>query len=124
MIRCVSCNDRPGSDPSCGTHGSGSGWCPPETCLIRDDGKIIPLKNLGWLLHNWTRVERFQVEEPGTARTPNNRHLPLDARLIAHLHGGGQYQTVFASKKGLKVWLERPVFRGLEVDWFGYDFVL
>ena len=28
---------------------------------VERDGKVTKVKNLGWLLRNWKRVERFEV---------------------------------------------------------------
>lgn len=72
-----------------------------------------PVKNLGWLLRNWQLVKSFTViphPEVSQGSQP-------DAVLIAHLKGNGEYQTGFASREILKDWLNRPVFRGLPVEW-------
>jgi hypothetical protein len=85
--------------------------------VIGADGKVREVKNLGWLLSNWARVERFTV----TAYTQG--HLPMtEAYLVAHLRDGGTYETPYASACVLKHFLDRPVFRGVDISWFGEKF--
>jgi hypothetical protein len=78
-------------------------------------GKQRAVKNLGWLVRNWKRVESFEV-----------LHLPGDyeALLQAHLKGGGLYSTHFASTQVLRSWLCRPVFIGVACKWFGKPWVI
>jgi hypothetical protein len=78
--------------------------------VVGPTGKIKPVKNLGWLIKHWGGVERFVVS-PGIGHN--------DAHLTAIMRDGSQYETPFASAEVLKHWLHRPVFRGVDVDWFG-----
>lgn len=73
--------------------------------------KTKTVTNLGWLLRNWQKVERIRVVK---ANRGNN-----DAILSAKLKGGGWYATPYASTEILQDFLDRPVFQGLEVSWFG-----
>jgi hypothetical protein len=73
------------------------------------------VKNLGWLLRNWKSVEHFEVR-PGKAGH--------DAYLIAHLSSGGTFESDFASRQVLLNFLDRPVFRGAQVSWFGKPAVI
>lgn len=75
------------------------------------NGKQV--KNLGWLLRNWQQVSGFTV----SPHPEVSRGFQPDCVLIAHLKGGGEYQTGFSSAEILKRWLKRPVFKGLSVDW-------
>lgn len=72
-----------------------------------------PVKNLGWLLRNWQSVESFTIKP----HPPEPRGFQTEALLIAHLKGGGEYQTGFACASILKRWLDRPAFRGVKIDW-------
>lgn len=79
---------------------------------VHRGGKIRKVKNLGWLLKNWQEVDHFDVEE--------GKGFPVsDAIMTAHLRDGGKYITDWASREVMANWLNRPVFRGLTVNWFG-----
>ena len=80
--------------------------------LVR--GKMIEVKNLRWLLCHWLQVSTFKVE-----RNPN----PVwDAILSAYNRDGVLiYQTSFGSSSVLWDFLNRPVFKGLPLDWFGLE---
>lgn len=81
--------------------------------LIRN-GKTRKIKNLGWLLRNWKEVASFEVGyHCGTC---------FAMALIAHLKCNGKYFTPFTSKEVLRLFLDRPVFRGLSIDWFGQKY--
>ncbi len=84
---------------------------PLQESLIYVNGAYKEVKNLGWLLRNWTRVEKFEVK---LARQADEM---TDAVLIAHLEDGQFYSTLYASLEVLKDWLNRPIFRGLPVAW-------
>ena len=78
------------------------------------DGSYKKVKNLGWLLRNWKDVDRFKVIR-GTAS---------QARLVAYMRDGREFDTQFASKDVLWNFLKRPVFIGLHVNWFGQEHVI
>lgn len=79
--------------------------------VISAAGKVHQVKNLGWLISNWRSVRSFSV-----TRLLKDRY---GARLVAHMDDGRLYTTDFASRQVLACWLNRPVFRGSEVIWFG-----
>ena len=68
---------------------------------------VRPVRNLGWLLKHWREVERFAVS-PAYLVAECRRNTD-GARVV--------YITTFASVAVLRVWLNRPVFRGLPIDW-------
>jgi hypothetical protein len=81
--------------------------------VVDPAGNRKPVKNLGWLLRNWKSVASFHVG-PGTGGR--------DCFLTATLDGrwkGYRYVTDFASARVLVGFLDRPVFRGTPVNWFG-----
>lgn len=85
----------------------------PVPSTISRNGKIIRVKNLGWLLRNWQQVESFAVwPHPELARG-----MKPDAILIATLKDGERYQTSFACATVLRDWLSRPVFRTVLCTW-------
>src|SRR4051812_5118085 len=96
---------------------------PPRTEeLIRsavwDGEKWKEVKNLGWLINNWKGVELIDVRKyKGSVR--NGPGLRDDALLVAHMRDGKVYATPFASREVLAHWLNRPVFKGANVVWFG-----
>jgi hypothetical protein len=63
------------------------------------------------LLDHWRDVESFDV----SASDLNG----FDARLVAYLKDGRQYEAYWASCHVLRTWLHRPVFRGGALNWFG-----
>ena len=69
------------------------------------NGKTV--KNLGYLLRNWSRVVEFRVT------TQNLTNPGDDALFVAELYGGDIYQTGFASSTILLTWIKRPVFYGV-----------
>lgn len=82
--------------------------------VVSPEGKKKDVKNLGWLIRNWKSVESFSISksnEPGYGAT--------GAHMVAHLRSGGMYVTEWASKEVCRDWLRRPVFRGIELVWFG-----
>lgn len=72
--------------------------------IYRPGNEPRTVKNLGWLLRNWTDVQTFQL----LLSPPKSR---CDLRLVAHLRDGGQYETDFASLSVCWRWLNRPVFQ-------------
>ena len=69
---------------------------------IIKDNRMIPVKNLGWLLANWKRVERFVILE--TILIAYDRDLlPI-------------YIVTWADFNVLIPWLHRPVFKGLPLE--------
>jgi hypothetical protein len=82
-----------------------------------DGKKWGEVKNLGWLLRNWKGVDGFVVTE---SLAPGNNQ----ATLIAYCEDGRVYATPYASKAVLAGWLNRPVFVGVPVNWFGEHHVI
>lgn len=74
--------------------------------LIQPNNKPVAIKNLGWLLRNWQRVESL-----GFNYAPRES-LMIDGQLVAKLRGGGVYFCDFASLSVCWNWLNRPVFKG------------
>lgn len=70
-------------------------------------GQTKRVKNLGWLLSNWKKVERIELFPV----TDNMR----ECRLLAHLQHGARYTTSWCSYAICLNWLDRPVFRGLPI---------
>jgi len=89
----------------------------PCMALIR--GKMRLVTDLGWLLHHWREVSSFKVSKP--SRDPFCKFgTPPEAFLEAYNQNGVLiYQTDFASSSLLWYFLDRRIFRGLDIDWFG-----
>lgn len=79
------------------------------SCKVSRDGKEIPVKNLGWLLRHWKEVVDLEVMDDYNG----------DATLVANLGEDDWYLADFASRSVLHDWLNRPVFKGVLVTWFG-----
>lgn len=84
--------------------------------------EVKRVRNLGWLLRNWTNVAQFSV--CAIDHTLNGFDAGHDCMLVAQLRDGGQYVTTFASVWVLWAFLHRPVFYGLVLNWFGEWFHL
>jgi hypothetical protein len=69
------------------------------------NGEVKKVKNLGWLLRNWQLVESLDVIEVSDR----------SGWLVAQLNESDAYSTQFADITVLNNWINRPVFRGLEV---------
>jgi hypothetical protein len=96
------------------------------------------LKNLGWLVRNWTEVARFEVCDPEATwrKVPGVTGTGYEGRvdvcpaeggkccLIAWLKCGGCYATHFADISVCRSWLNRPVFITLPVKWFTVDLII
>lgn len=99
--------------------------------VTRLDHSQRSVLNLGWLLRHWKDVERFEVRPASSSHlmigdervnvNPSPMNGPCDALLVAWLKGGGCYATSFASCDVLRSWLDRPVFRGVTIHWFGVE---
>jgi hypothetical protein len=76
--------------------------------IVRRNGKVRVVKNLGWLLRNWKKVESFIV------MTKKDGGAELVAVLCSPYW---TYETPFAYKGILRKFLDRPVFRGLIAEW-------
>lgn len=69
------------------------------------------VKNLGWLLAHWKDVTSFEV-----IKIPGSELGSVILR--AALRDGRTYRTNYASACVLRMFLDRPVFRGLLVTWY------
>lgn len=82
------------------------------------DGTVKPVKNLGWLLRNWQDVARIEIHQPDCHRFEN-----WDVLMVAHLKDGRRYSTTWADAGVCRAWLNRPVFRGLPLNFIGEETV-
>jgi hypothetical protein len=85
-----------------------------------DGTEIKEVANLGWILRHWKDVERIRVTPIfKTDDVTNPDHW--DCAVIFYLNDGRYYATPFASSSVCLDWLDRPVFRGRPLSWFGYE---
>ena len=91
----------------------------PLACVRNPEGLTYWVKNLGWLLRHNREVLHFEVFEINVAGKGYRHSWTKDVRLVAHLIGGSTYETEFADRLVLYEWLDRPIFRGRPVTWFG-----
>lgn len=68
------------------------------------------VKNLGWLLKHWRDMPEFRVYDSCYGS------ITLEARMQ---RTGTRYRTTFASLVVLWDSLDRPVFRGAPLNWYG-----
>ena len=79
------------------------------------------VKNLGWLLRNWQKVESLTFEyEPD---------ITTDGKLVANLKDGRKFITDYSCLFVCWSWLNRPVFRGInftcrQMGYFNKQFVI
>lgn len=77
------------------------------------NGDVRHVKNLGWLLRHWKEIVRFDwITNPNAYRWP-------DGTLSAYLRDGDVYRIEWGSGTVCQRWLNRPIFRGLPIDWDG-----
>ena len=88
-----------------------------QPTVTAPNGSTRAVRNLGWLLRNWKRVDRFEV----APCPPDGAPYPPDALLVAYCKDGTVYRTPYMSREVLAGWLNRPVFRGAPVNWYGTD---
>lgn len=69
------------------------------------------VKNLGWLLTHWKDIKSLEVIK--------SRRQGTDATLIAYMRDSKVFATPFADRSVLAKFLNRPVFEGRDVFWFG-----
>ena len=69
---------------------------------------VIPVKNLGWLLRNWKKVEYFKIIQ---------YLLYNKTELVAYCDDQVQYRTEFADFSVCLNFLNRPIFKTLEVEY-------
>jgi hypothetical protein len=79
--------------------------------IVRPDGEEKEVKNLGWVLRHWKDVKRFVV---CLSLNPDD-----DCLLVAVLKDGRAYTSGFGARETCARFLDRPVFRGLPLRWFG-----
>jgi hypothetical protein len=79
-----------------------------NSIVLRPNEKPKQVKDLGWLLRHWQKVESF-----GFNYSPDSRNM-CDGELVARLRGGTVYMTGFASLSVCWNWLDRPIFRSLK----------
>jgi len=78
--------------------------------VIYKTGKEVKVKNLGWLLKHWKEVEYFRLTEYG---------LKSNGLMVAVMKDHSKYRSYvidWASYDYMKVWLDRPVFRGIKIE--------
>jgi hypothetical protein len=83
--------------------------------IVNRNGRVTRVKNLGWLLRNWQDVTSLEVREA----TPDYQSRMIECVLSANLRCGGYYETSFSSSYVLSHWINRPVFKGVPLDWYG-----
>jgi hypothetical protein len=92
----------------------------PGRCFIWDNEKKCVkrvVKNLGWLLSHWKDIESFVVREP---KITGN----CEAYFEAKLKNNFSFVCYFQSQDVLANFLKRPVFYGLNLEWFGENIVI
>ena len=77
--------------------------------VIQTNQTVKAVKNLGWLLRNWSAVERLEWLD-----TPHSLYRN-EGLFRAYLRDGRVYTTAYASFDVWKGFINRPVFRGLTV---------
>ena len=79
-----------------------------DTKITKPDGRVVEVKNLGWLRRHWRHVKLFRLDRlrPDVGR---------QGRMIAECDDGTVFETLWCSSELMLEWLDRPVFRGLPV---------
>lgn len=77
--------------------------------IISPDGKAKAVKNLGWILRNWSQVEYL-----GFNYAPDSKRM-IDGEFVAKLRDGTTYISEYASLSVFWNWVRRPVFDGVKL---------
>ena len=81
--------------------------------IIRDGDSARKVKNLGWILRNWQLVESWDVyPHPFIAEG-----YSAELYIVARLRDGRTYESGYSSASVFRGWIDRPIFRGLPVNW-------
>lgn len=86
-------------------------------------GKTRQVKNLGWLLRHWKEVSCFEITEHVEPYSGHKHNALMSAYIFCGGYKVGTYEIVWCSTQALRTWLDRPVFRGIRVTWFGQECV-
>jgi hypothetical protein len=90
-----------------------------EANVVYPDGTVKQVKNLGYMLRNWKMIEAIQVcDFEAEAGEPQRN---CDAFMSVDFKDGRIYTTGFMDRGILARFLNRPVLRGLPVNWFGHE---
>ncbi len=91
-----------------------------EANVVYPDGTVREVKNLGYMLRHWKEIDAIQVTnfEPEAGRP---KGYNADAFMSVDFKDGRIYTTGFMSKEVLRRFLDRPVLRGLPLNWFGEE---
>ena len=74
--------------------------------VTKANGKIVKVKNLGWLLKHWKKVESFTLAKKA-----------YSGEMVGHLKDNVTYRCQWASYNLMIEWLNRPVFRGVKIEY-------
>ena len=78
--------------------------------IIKPNGSVHEVKNLGWLLRNWQQIKSLHWQS-----LPQTPRMTPDGLFSATMRDGSVYMTDYASFEVWKGFINRPVFRGLPV---------
>jgi hypothetical protein len=78
--------------------------------ILHSNGRLQRVTGIKWLLRNWRDHDSFVVEDLGRR----------GAMMRVRMQDGRWYETPFASRDLLWDWINRPVFRGSNVNWMGF----
>lgn len=78
--------------------------------ITHSNGATKKVKNLGWLLRNWRKIESFCFDYLPSKKTV------CDGNLIALLNDGSIYSTDFASFDVCVRFLNRSIFKGRQIQ--------
>ncbi len=81
--------------------------------LVKPDGPVVKVKNLGWLLKNWKKADNFTWETSGSSGV-----------FRADMRDGSVYSTPFEDFSVFRRFIDRPVFRGLTIYMDGKRYVV
>lgn len=101
-------------------------WMPmaEDSCIVYPpggEGDPKEVTNLGWILRHWQDVDWVDVRRVYATDGLSQYRSTWDCILSVWLRDGRVFVTPFASSAVLLDWLDRPVFRGRPLNWFGYE---
>lgn len=102
----------------------GGGCRPPAAkkgnVLLVQGARVRRIRDLSWLLRRGKQVDYFEIGAPAGVSFLSSRRAS-DVVMRAHMLDGTLFYTLWRSRGALVSWLDRPMFDGKRVIWFGEE---
>lgn len=83
--------------------------------VVSPKGKVRRVQNLGWLLRNNKKISCFEISSSEGDLFARGCEAVMRAVSV----DGSVFYSSWPTRRSLAAWLDRPMFRGRTVFWFG-----